>query len=70
MPQAKKQKRPDTRPARARYWANRTLQKRKVRNLVRHCRMNPADALEHWLRARQGRVKGRTADLIQQARRI
>jgi hypothetical protein len=59
MPSAqkpKKTKRPDKRPARARYWATKTLRKRKVRNLVRHGHMERFAAEAHWDNARKGRV--------------
>jgi hypothetical protein len=44
----KKSKRADKRPARARYWARRTLEERKVKNLMRCCGMTRKEALKHW----------------------
>ena len=51
------EKRKDLRPARNNYWARKTLQKHKVRNLIRHCGMTPEAALRYWLKARRMRVK-------------
>ena len=51
--QGKKSKRPDNRPARSRYWARRSLERNKVRNLVKHNGMEPPEALAFWRRARQ-----------------
>ena len=52
----KKGKRPDARPARARYWSKRTLEKRKVRRLMR-CNgfATEGEAKDHWREVRQGR---------------
>lgn len=52
----KKSKRPDKRPARARYWAKRTLEERKIRNLMRCCGMSRQSAYNYWHKTRKGRV--------------
>lgn len=38
--------------ARNRYWESGRLERKKVRNLVRHCGMSEVDALKHWRSAR------------------
>lgn len=43
----KKCKRPDTRPARNRYWESGRLALKKIRNLVR-AGYSPRDALRYW----------------------
>lgn len=53
----KKAKRPDNRPARLRYWLKRTLENRKVRNLMKYCGMSKQSAYNFWHRSRKGRVK-------------
>jgi len=53
----KKGKKPNNSPSRARYWANRTLEKRKVRNLVKYNGMDPVKALSFWRKVRKGRLK-------------
>ena len=53
----KKSKRRDTRPARARYWAKRALEERKIANLVKHCGMSRQSAYNRWHAERKGRVK-------------
>ena len=53
----KKSKKPDKRPARARYWAARVLEIRKVRNLMRCCGMSKQSAYKYWRSHRKGRVK-------------
>lgn len=55
--QRSKNKRPDNRPARARYWAAKKLEVSKVHNLVRCNAMNEKEALLFWRNARKGRVK-------------
>jgi hypothetical protein len=35
----KKSKRKDERPARKRYWLKRVLESRKIRNLMKYCKM-------------------------------
>jgi len=54
--QSKKAKRPDTRPARKRYWMKRTLELRKVKHLIRYCGMTTQSAYKRWHKDRQGRV--------------
>ncbi len=51
----KKTKSRDDRPARARYWAKRTLEAHKVKNLVRYG-YSPEKALRFWREHRKGRV--------------
>lgn len=54
----KKGKRPDTRPARARYWSKKSLQKKKVKNLLAHNGFDDEHkARVFWLDARKTRVK-------------
>lgn len=45
---AKKSKRPDKRPARAKYWASRRLEEKKIRNLMDHCGMSRQQAYHTW----------------------
>lgn len=56
----KKSKRRDDRPARKRYWMKRTLEKKKIRHLVRFCGMIKETAEKLWhtdsKRGRKGRV--------------
>lgn len=52
----KKSKAPDNRPARKRYWARRTLETRKVGNLMDRCGMTKQAAYNRWHRERKGRV--------------
>lgn len=50
---AKKSKRPDNRPARARYWASKRLLKNKVRNLMKNNGFeSEAEAKSYWLSVR------------------
>ena len=50
---SKKSKRPDKRPARARYWASGKLARRKIRNLVRHSGFaTEAEATVYWRKVR------------------
>lgn len=58
---AKKTKRPDSRPARARYWNSGRLAIRKVRNLVRSG-YSPREALKIWEDTRK-REKGKIPPL-------
>jgi len=51
----KKAKKPDTRPARKRYWASRTLEKHKIKNLMKGG-MSKQQAYNHWHRVRKTRV--------------
>ncbi len=54
---SKKSKRPDKRPARARYWASGRMRRRKVRNLVKHNGFaNEIAALAFWRSARKRNV--------------
>lgn len=53
----KKTKRPDKRPARARYWNSGRLALHKVRNMVKCSGMDPLEALELWESTRK-RNKG------------
>lgn len=52
----KKSKRKDQRPARKRYWMMRVLESRKVRHLMKCCRMSKQSAYNTWHRMRKGRV--------------
>ena len=52
----KRSKSPDNRPTRRRYWAKRTLETKKVHNLMIHCGMSKQSAFNHWHKTRQGRV--------------
>lgn len=42
-------------PSRQKYWANKTLEKHKVKNLMNATGMTRAEALVFWLAARGGR---------------
>jgi len=53
----KKSKRKDARPARARYWAKRILEERKIANLMKHCGMSRQAAFNRWHAERKTRVK-------------
>lgn len=58
MPKKKTNKRPDKRPARARYWNERKLEKHKVRNLMRHNGFaSKAEALKFWKSVRTKRMR-------------
>ena len=52
----KRGKVPDGRPARARYWLKRSLEKNKIRNLMKHCGMSSEKAYVFWSKSRVGRV--------------
>ena len=54
---SKKSKRRDMRPARARYWASRRLEERKITNLMKHCGMSRQSAYNRWHTERKTRVK-------------
>ena len=54
---AKKSKKPDTRPARLRYWMESHLEKSKVRNLVRCNGMTETDARVYWREVRTKRMR-------------
>ncbi|KKM74975.1 hypothetical protein LCGC14_1394890 [marine sediment metagenome] len=53
----KSTKKPDKRPARARYWSERHLEKHKVRNLIRCNGMTRTQALVFWREVRIRRMK-------------
>lgn len=53
----KKSKRKDMRPARARYWATRRLEERKIQALIKHCGMSRQSAFNRWHAERKTRVK-------------
>ena len=53
----KKSKRKDNRPARSRYWMKRTLETRKIANLMKHCGMSRQSAYNFWHKNRKGRVR-------------
>ncbi|KKM78026.1 hypothetical protein LCGC14_1364170 [marine sediment metagenome] len=55
--QGRRGKAPDDRPARARYWNTKQLEKHKVRNLVRCCGMDKAKATVYWRSVRKRRIK-------------
>lgn len=44
-------------PSRDAYWSEGRLAKRKIRNLVRYCRMDPTLAKVTWNRTRHTRAK-------------
>jgi hypothetical protein len=44
--------------ARVRYWASGRLRARKIRNLMKHCKMTLAVATNLWLSTRKTRFKG------------
>ncbi len=54
---AKRSKKPDNRPARARYWSSHKLEHHKVRNLVRHNGMTEHEARLFWREVRTKRIK-------------
>jgi len=43
----------------ARYWAEKKLQKHKIRNLIRHNGMTEHEAYLHWTSVRTKRIKTR-----------
>ena len=54
LQKSKKTKRPDRRPARARYWRSGRLAERKIRNLLRSGQFESlADARAYWLSVRK-----------------
>jgi hypothetical protein len=53
----KKSKAKDNRPARKRYWLKRTLEKNKIKNLMKYCKMSKEQAMKFWHSNRKGRVK-------------
>ena len=50
----------DKRPARARYWNSGKLAERKIRNLVRCCKVKPEEAKFLWLKVRKRHYSGHT----------
>ena len=52
----KKGKREDKGPARGNYWLRQTLEKRKVKNLMRSNGLTKEDATIFWRSVRKGRV--------------
>ena len=52
---SRKSKAPDKRPARAKYWRERTLESRKVRRIMRSSGMTFKEATAHWATARGNR---------------
>lgn len=44
-------------PSRARYWASKRLEKRKIRNLVKYCGLSEAAAYDRWHSTRMGRMR-------------
>ncbi|HEC88458.1 MAG TPA: hypothetical protein ENI52_03985 [Thermoplasmata archaeon] len=52
----KRSKRPNKTPSRARYWATRQLERRKVRNMVRSNGLNYQEALKKWREQRKTRI--------------
>ena len=54
---AKRSKKEDKRPARARYWSLKKLEKHKVRNLVRCNAMEKSIATVYWRKVRKRRIK-------------
>jgi len=52
---SKKSKRPDNRPARERYWREKRLEARKVRNLMKYCGLSKQSAYKRWRDERGGR---------------
>ena len=53
--QGKRGKRPDTRPARWRYWGSGRLKENKVRRLMRSNGMTRTETETFWVEARGGR---------------
>lgn len=51
----KNSKSKDTRPARARYWASKRLEGRKLKNIMRYMGLSRIDALYFWRDSRGGR---------------
>lgn len=52
----RKGKRADSRPARSRYWIRRTLEKNKIKKLMKYCKMEINQAIRYWSKVRKGRV--------------
>lgn len=52
----KKSKRKDDKPSRIRYWMKRTLETRKVKHLMKYCKMSKQSAYNFWHKSRKGRV--------------
>ncbi len=61
--QGKKGKRTDKRPARARYWSGRHLEKTKVRHMMKAYGLTKEQAIKRWNAERKTRVPtGHIAD--------
>jgi hypothetical protein len=59
----KKSKKPDRRPARQKYWMARSLERNKIRNLMKCCGMTRVEAIEFWINGKEtddGHHPGRT----------
>lgn len=54
----KKSKRTDKRPSRAKYWMKRTLEQKKIHNLMKHCGMTKAQATKVWHKGLHLKTKG------------
>ena len=52
----KTSKRTDDRPARKRYWTRRTLEKRKIKRMMKAYGLTEAKAKARWCAERKGRV--------------
>jgi len=55
-PRGRKSKSPDKRPAKNRYWTKRTLEKHKVRHIMKSCGLSYEESLWFWRSRRQGRI--------------
>ncbi len=56
--QSKRGKRPDNRPARARYWQKKTLKNRKIRHIMaNNPHLSRREATDLWEDSRRGRMK-------------
>ncbi len=60
--QGKKGKKPDKRPARARYWNGRHLEKNKVRHIMKAYGLSKEDARKRWNAERKTRVPASYVD--------
>ena len=60
---AKTSKSPDNRPARAKYWTRRTLERRKIKTMMKAYGLTESEAKLRWYAERGGRrVKGEYKD--------
>lgn len=55
---AKGSKKPDKRPARARYWNSGNIKRRKIRNMVKFCKMSIEAATAEWSKNRKRHYVG------------